>query len=175
MKVYISGKMGRSIDGDIKSKFFKAYFETLEKFNHKSSVEVVNPASDVYQASLRNWLDSYAVSSLETDQPYNLYVETLLWDFDKIRECDAIYMLKDWTDSPGARAEHAFAKALGLEVMYEETPVDVSMRDVLTEMVDEGERSNANRVTVKFERILNSDWGLTMLVRKNRKEKEVEN
>jgi len=47
--------------------------------------------------------------------------------------------------------------------------------ETITEMVDEGERSNANRVTVKFERILNSDWGLTMLVRKNRKEKEVEN
>ena len=168
MKIYISGKMGRHIDGDIKSKFFKAYFETLEKFNFKSSVEVVNPASDVYQASLRNWLDSYAVSSLETGQPYNLYAETLLWDFDKIRECDAIYMLKDWMDSPGARAEHAFAKAIGLEVMYEEPPVDISIRDIVAEIVDAGEQSNAGKCFVKYEKILHRDWDLIITVRRHK-------
>jgi hypothetical protein len=32
---------------------------------------------------------------------------------------NAIYMLKDWRSSPGARAEHAFAKACKKEIIYE--------------------------------------------------------
>lgn len=165
MKVYISGKMGRSIDGDIKSKFFKAYFETLEKFNYKSSVEVVNPASDVYQASLKNWLGTYAVSSLYVGLPNNLYAETLLWDFVNIRKCDAIYMLKDWTDSPGARAEHAFAKAIGLEIMYEEEDsVDMSVRDVVGGLIDNAEETNAGKVFVKIQRVLKRDWDMILTV-----------
>jgi hypothetical protein len=32
----------------------------------------------------------------------------------------AIYMLPGWKDSPGARAEHALAEAIGLKVFYEE-------------------------------------------------------
>jgi hypothetical protein len=33
--------------------------------------------------------------------------------------CDAIYMLDNWEDSPGAKAEKAYAEALGLNIMYE--------------------------------------------------------
>ena len=119
MKIYISGKMGRPIDAEIKGKFFKAYFELLENNNYDAGVEIVNPASDVYQASLKNWLDSYAVSSLKVGLPYNLYAETLLWDFDKIRECDAIYMLDGWELSKGAKLELDVASSCGITVLFQ--------------------------------------------------------
>ena len=34
-------------------------------------------------------------------------------------ECTAIYMMKDWENSKGAKAEWALAKALGLDIFYE--------------------------------------------------------
>lgn len=34
-------------------------------------------------------------------------------------ECDVIYMLQGWESSKGARAEHALAHALDLEICYE--------------------------------------------------------
>lgn len=33
--------------------------------------------------------------------------------------CDAIYMLRGWQDSKGATAEHAVAKWIGLEIIYQ--------------------------------------------------------
>lgn len=46
--------------------------------------------------------------------------EALAWDVAWIAEkADAIYMLDGWEWSKGARAEHALALALGLEVLYQ--------------------------------------------------------
>lgn len=46
--------------------------------------------------------------------------EALAADMDYIcREADAIYMISGWESSSGARAEHATAVALGLDVIYE--------------------------------------------------------
>jgi hypothetical protein len=46
-------------------------------------------------------------------------------DLIAIRRCDAVYMLKGWQDSKGARAERALAEWIGLEVLEEpETILD---------------------------------------------------
>lgn len=37
------------------------------------------------------------------------YKEAYMWDIDKVVNGDAIFMLKDWEQSPGARGEHAAA------------------------------------------------------------------
>ena len=37
------------------------------------------------------------------------------------QQCTAIYMLSGWENSKGARAEHAAALAIGLEIYYEKT------------------------------------------------------
>lgn len=34
-------------------------------------------------------------------------------------DCDAIYMLRGWEQSKGATAEHAVAKWIGLEIIYQ--------------------------------------------------------
>lgn len=40
-------------------------------------------------------------------------------DLAMIKVCDAIYMLKGWEESRGAKIEHCFAQMLGLEIIYE--------------------------------------------------------
>ena len=40
--------------------------------------------------------------------------------FKALRECDAIYMLSDWENSPGARLEHSQAKDWGLQLYYQD-------------------------------------------------------
>ena len=41
-------------------------------------------------------------------------------DIDAVFECDAIYMLKGWEKSKGARIEYRIAKNRGMEIIYED-------------------------------------------------------
>lgn len=45
------------------------------------------------------------------EQGFN-FRDAYLWDVQKVIECDAIYMLRGWENSPGARGEHAVAVAM---------------------------------------------------------------
>ena len=52
----------------------------------------------------------------------NLQAEHEFWikvDLAILEACHAIYMLKNWKRSKGARAEHKKAKELNLEILYE--------------------------------------------------------
>ena len=95
MKIYISGKI--TGDKDYKKKFDDAelYLRRFAAFD--DSFEVYNPAR----------LD------------YGTYEKNLLMDIKKIFECDAIFMMKNWMDSPGAMAEYHVAKALKMPIFYE--------------------------------------------------------
>ena len=42
------------------------------------------------------------------------------WDIEAVLASDAIYMLAGWENSHGANIEHSVAKAIGLELLYEE-------------------------------------------------------
>lgn len=44
----------------------------------------------------------------------------LTGDLEILKRCDAIYMMKDWRWSKGAKMEHNLAEQLGLEVYYEQ-------------------------------------------------------
>ena len=47
----------------------------------------------------------------------DFYAYCLLTDMMALTKMDAICMLPDWESSPGAKAELAFAKAIGLKVL----------------------------------------------------------
>lgn len=47
------------------------------------------------------------------------YKEYLLKDIERICDCDAILMCNGWEDSKGCQAEYAFAKAIGLEIIWQ--------------------------------------------------------
>lgn len=47
------------------------------------------------------------------------YKDYLLNDISCLKHCDAIFLCEGWEESPGCRAEKAFAEAIGLKIMYQ--------------------------------------------------------
>lgn len=104
MKIFISGKItGESI------------YECLHKF---SMVE-----SDWYFESVLNEIkDAIFINPLFIDGIHFgiSHDEAMKLCFKELESCDAIYMLKDWKESTGAKMEHERAKELGIKIYYEE-------------------------------------------------------
>jgi len=91
-KIYIAGPMGGLPDLN-----FPAFHQAAEK--------------------LRRW-GHFVFNPAEHDQ--GSYRANLQIDLSWIcGEAQAIFMLAGWEKSPGARAEHALAVALGLDIWYE--------------------------------------------------------
>lgn len=59
-------------------------------------------------------------------------------DVEALKRCDAIYMLRGWERSKGAKAEKALAEWMGLEVLYQE-PEDI-LEEALR--ITKGDRNN---------------------------------
>ena len=78
---------------------YQKKFSNAEEYLEKLGFDVVNP------------------STVNSDIiPYN----DLLWaDLRILMSCDAIYMLDNWKNSKGAKAEYYFADAIGLEILFE--------------------------------------------------------
>ena len=115
MKIYISGKMGESpLSDETKDKFKRAEFYLRED----GGWFVYNPASDVVQEALRQHIKEVGDMRGHILTPIEVYAEVLLIDLNAIAQCDAIYMLPDWKESPGARAEKEFAVACDKIVIY---------------------------------------------------------
>ena len=92
MRVYISGP----IEG---VKDFQKNFEDADYKLTNAGYDVVNPC-DV----------AAALPCMEKRE----YMEI---DFELLSKCGAIYMIEGWERSDGAKAEYAYAKALGLEIL----------------------------------------------------------
>jgi len=94
MRVYISGK----ITGD--DNYYQK-FEIAQSCFERLGDDVFNPAE--ISASL----------------PVLSHDEYMEIDRVCLQMCDAIYMLSDYRDSPGALEELEIAKSMGLKIMYE--------------------------------------------------------
>ena len=117
MKVYISGKIGEDVISDATREKFKADEEMLQSMGH----EVFNPASEAWQRVLRyDYLEDKKRKNpyLEGDFP-DFYTYAILRDNMIIATKDAIFMIFDWIDSPGAKAELAFAKATKKKILWQ--------------------------------------------------------
>jgi hypothetical protein len=97
MKIYLSGAISADTNHEYK-------FNAAERLWKKQGAEVVNPVT------LAKKLSRFGAKE---------YKDYLLYDLECLAKCDAIYMLKDWEFSPGARAEFEFAKACGIQFFYE--------------------------------------------------------
>lgn len=106
MKVYISGKIGEEVLSDAtREKFAKA-----ERELRGWDFDTFNPTTSGL---------GHQAEELAKQNGTDFYTEIMKLDLKELRWCDAIYMLKDWGDSPGAKVEKAEAERLGMAVWYE--------------------------------------------------------
>lgn len=94
MKVYISGK----ITGN---PFYKSDFQEAEEEMKEAGHEVVNPVKACPEGCCST---------------YKEYIDN---DMEHLATCDAIYMLRGWRKSPGARLEHQYAQITGMWITYQ--------------------------------------------------------
>ena len=108
MRVYISGKIGEEVISDAtRQKFAKA-----EEMLKAKGYEVFNPTT----SGLGVLADAMSKIGGTT-----FYEEILMLDLFELKsDCDAIYMLPDFLESPGAKAEYAFAIATKKQVYYDD-------------------------------------------------------
>ena len=115
MKIYISGKM-RGVPLYNFPAFDAASFRLWQL-----RYEVVSPA-ELDRAS------GFDPATLPSDHDWHSLPDGMTIrdcadrDIDAIKSCQSIYMLDGWQRSSGARAEHALAEWLGLNVLYESSP-----------------------------------------------------
>ena len=99
MKIYISGKITDTTD-------FLERFQFAEDHLQALGHETVNPA-----------LIGIKLQQLLPFTP--IYETYMAVDLAIMQECDAIYLLKGFENSPGSRRERTIAVARGLKVFYQ--------------------------------------------------------
>ena len=114
--IYISGKMGEKVLSEATVK----KFELAQYKLTGEGLAVINPASPVFQRDAQKHvkIEEKKWQQLKHGE-FDWYAWLLLWDMHSLALCDAIYMMKDWTKSPGATAEYYYAKACGKEIIFE--------------------------------------------------------
>lgn len=163
MRVYISGKIGETeISETTRKKFAKAQTELEAK-----GYEVFNPTSEEWHRHLMHGYGAEIQQAIAPPGgPISMYAYFLLRDLMALATKDAIYMLRDWTKSHGARTEHEFAKANGLEILYEEDFDDISMKLVAEDLIEGASNTNAGKASLK---LINCEgWDVVITVKRNR-------
>ena len=95
MKIYISGPMTGYPDLNFPA------FDYAATVLRKAGFDAVNPV-DVNPDPNADWFDC------------------ILVDMRLVKDCDAIYLLKGWEQSPGAQIEYWTAKKYKKEILYQD-------------------------------------------------------
>ena len=95
MRIYLSGPITGTKD-------YMERFAAAESELSEFDLAVVNPAK--------------VNGQLPKETTYSEYMEMSM---AMLKQCDAIYMLKGWTDSPGAMAEFEYAYEHGISILFE--------------------------------------------------------
>lgn len=104
--IYISGKIAGLPIKEAKANFSKAKKILLKGGWKRQSIK--NPFDFELEPKRKN----------ETQEHF--WRRAMLGDINILFDCEAIYMLKNWGYSRGARVEYAIAQAMGLKVYFEE-------------------------------------------------------
>lgn len=100
MKVYISGKISGLTTEEAEKNFERAENYLTRITFASTNLTLINPMKLEHNHD-KSW------------------EEFMREDIGALLKCDAIYLLKNWGDSRGARIERAIALELGLKIMYE--------------------------------------------------------
>lgn len=103
-KIYIAGKITGEPISECLWKFYKARSEVrrMEIFTSAENATTIEPLELPGIVFGINHNDAMSIC------------------FNALKGCDAIYMLSDWEDSPGAKLEHSQAKDWGLQILYQD-------------------------------------------------------
>ena len=127
MKVYLSGK----ITGDIN---YKEKFSSMTDELHSYGYTVFNPAvlPDGFE-----------------------YEDYMSLDLQMLSKCDAIFLLRDWKNSSGAKREYEEANRLGLKILTEE---DLKIRRTLNQLCIDTIQISETQIENEIE----TDWAVQM-------------
>jgi hypothetical protein len=103
-KVYIAGPMRGK-----RNKNREAFQRAEDHLLRQRIWEPVNPIK----------LDEVNEMLYDTTADVAIIRKIIKRDIDELYKCSSIYMLRGWEKSSGARAEHAFAVAISLPIMYQ--------------------------------------------------------
>lgn len=104
-KIYIAGPMSGYPEFN-----FPAFFEAADLLEDLEW-HVFNPANKEQEKELDEESFKSGDAKGAVDAGFD-FREAYLWDIERVVESDAIYMLRGWEASPGARGEHAVAVAM---------------------------------------------------------------
>ena len=108
MKIYISGKIGE----EVLSEATRQKFARAQRLLEAKGFDVFNPTT----SGLGAHAESLAKAA---EYKTSFYQEILLCDLAQLAQCEAIYMLADWSNSNGANVELDFAVATGKQRYWE--------------------------------------------------------
>ena len=100
-RIYIAGPMTGMPDMNV------VEFRKAAKFIEESSKGFSYGFNPHDVANMLGWSDKTHLGEIASNLIRDLII------------CDAIYMLRGWEQSKGARAEHAVAVWIGLDIMYQ--------------------------------------------------------
>lgn len=117
-KIYIAGPMSGYPEFN-----FPKFFAVQEQLENEGW-QVFNPANKDDEAGVVTDASYASGDALALVSSGWSFKDAYKWDTDKVIEADAIYMLKGWEASPGARGEHGVAMAMKTkypeyEIIYE--------------------------------------------------------
>ena len=110
MKIYISGKIGEEGE-EVLTEATREKFAQAERMLRQLGYDVFNPTTSGLGATAEEHAKKHGTT---------FYREILVCDIIALNLCDAIYMLRDWHNSPGSFVELCFAQATGIDVLFSE-------------------------------------------------------
>lgn len=103
LKIYIAGPMSGYPEFN-----FPAFFTAQAKFEREGWL-VFNPANKDGEKDVQSDQSFASGNDQQLMKSGWDFKEAYLWDVEKAIQSDAIYMLRGWEKSAGARGEHAVA------------------------------------------------------------------
>ena len=115
--IYVAGPMSNMPNFN-----FEAFDRATYTLRREGWVNVFNPAEKDRETYGDVTSNNPTGSPEQAKEEFGLDIRDVLsLDLQWIcEEADAIYMLRGWENSKGARAEHATAHAIGIKIYYQE-------------------------------------------------------
>ena len=101
MKIYIAGKVAGLPESE-----YTEYFSAVEEYRTNNGFQTINPVK--------------LIETVQDAIPWELsHMEIMDIDLAVLAYCDAIYLMKNWKESRGAREEYRHAISNGLDIIME--------------------------------------------------------